>query len=376
MDILDLTKDYHNLLERSEGEEHTSFTWDFQVVSGRKKEESFFYFQDDLGSPIHLLSSNGQEDVYQYDEFGNQMMNQESRMPQPFTYTGYQKDLIAGTYYAQAREYQPQVGRFISEDVIKGNGVYPVTMNHYAYCWNRPMDLVDRDGRMPDISIADIENMKVLKDEVTEFMVQNVFGVTRTHYEDSDGELTNISITSHQGGNIVVANINTKKRFTGYSVNFSTPQMWKFKASASANVNFNDWKKCGISSSLSMNEGQVTTAFGMQISWDKSEFYGKISDSYHTGDLKIPGLDDLPNIPLGATISVKTTQHDFTNLVRGYCIVAPIVAAGCAALACASPALVGVAGTGGVKLLIDVLEIMLKQAPKYLGLKDTSDCNS
>ncbi|MCP1103070.1 RHS repeat-associated protein [Aequitasia blattaphilus] len=150
LDILDLTKDYHNLLERSEGEEHTSFTWDFQVVSGRKKEESFFYFQDDLGSPIHLLSSNGQEDVYQYDEFGNQMMNQESSIPQPFTYTGYQMDSIAGTYYAQAREYQPQVGRFISEDVIKGNGINPVTMNQYTYCWNRPMDLVDRDGKMPD----------------------------------------------------------------------------------------------------------------------------------------------------------------------------------------------------------------------------------
>ncbi|WP_416386582.1 RHS repeat-associated core domain-containing protein [Aequitasia blattaphilus] len=41
-------------------------------------------------------------------------------MPQPFTYTGYQKDSIAGTYYAQVREYLPQVGRFISEDIVKG----------------------------------------------------------------------------------------------------------------------------------------------------------------------------------------------------------------------------------------------------------------
>ena len=67
--------------------------------------------QDDLGSPIRVLSEdNVEQEVYGYDEFGVETVgSQQSNVRgfmQPFTYTGYQKDNIANTYYAQAREYQ------------------------------------------------------------------------------------------------------------------------------------------------------------------------------------------------------------------------------------------------------------------------------
>ena len=39
---------------------------------------------------------------------------------QPFGYTGYRYDKVADTYFAQAREYMPGVGRFAGEDWIKG----------------------------------------------------------------------------------------------------------------------------------------------------------------------------------------------------------------------------------------------------------------
>ena len=41
---------------------------------------------------------------------------------QPFGYMGCRFDEVAGTYFAQAREYQPENGRFTAENVIKGNG--------------------------------------------------------------------------------------------------------------------------------------------------------------------------------------------------------------------------------------------------------------
>lgn len=71
---------------------------------------------------------------------------------QPFTYTGYQGDGVADTYYVQAREYKSEMGRFTGEDIIKGNIMEPTSMNPYGYCWNNPIDLIDVDGRWPKIA--------------------------------------------------------------------------------------------------------------------------------------------------------------------------------------------------------------------------------
>ena len=68
---------------------------------------------------------------------------------QPFGYTGYQKEEAGGLYYAQARRYDADTGRFISEDKVKGFITMPVTLNAYGYCWGNPMGYVDVDGRWP-----------------------------------------------------------------------------------------------------------------------------------------------------------------------------------------------------------------------------------
>ena len=103
--------------------------------------------------------------TYGYDEFGNDLYSdlEEAGIPspysrqgeeQPFGYTGYRYDGISGTYFAQAREYQPQNGRFTAEDVIQGNGAFPETLNRYGYCWGNPVIYIDRDGREPaDIAV-------------------------------------------------------------------------------------------------------------------------------------------------------------------------------------------------------------------------------
>jgi RHS repeat-associated protein len=69
----------------------------------------------------------------------------------PFGFTGYQTDDISGFYYAQARYYEPNIGRFGSEDIVKGFVKVPITLNQYTYCWNRPITLVDLDGKIPFI---------------------------------------------------------------------------------------------------------------------------------------------------------------------------------------------------------------------------------
>ncbi|MBN2920145.1 MAG: hypothetical protein JTJ28_11135, partial [Lactobacillus sp.] len=118
-----------------------------------------FYFQDDLGSPMRLTDEDGRsEEVYGFDEFGNDIRTAKDIFKdslQSFGFTGYQMDSVGALYFAQARRYDAGVGRFISEDFIKGHIAAPYTMNHYNYCWNRPLDLVDLNGMAPVMNIVD-----------------------------------------------------------------------------------------------------------------------------------------------------------------------------------------------------------------------------
>ncbi len=63
-----------------------------------------------------------------------------------FGYTGYQYDVAAGLYYAQARYYRPEIGRFISVDPLPGNITKPLTLNPYPYVLNNPMTYIDPLG--------------------------------------------------------------------------------------------------------------------------------------------------------------------------------------------------------------------------------------
>ncbi|WP_034501015.1 RHS repeat-associated core domain-containing protein, partial [Butyrivibrio hungatei] len=70
---------------------------------------------------------------------------------QPFAFTGYQEDEVSGLKFAQARYYKAETGRFQSEDNVKGFIISPFTLNHYGYCWENPVNLVDNDGNLPTI---------------------------------------------------------------------------------------------------------------------------------------------------------------------------------------------------------------------------------
>ncbi len=73
---------------------------------------------------------------------------------QPFGYTGYQMEAAGGLYFAQARRYDAENGRFISEDKLSGFTSAPFTLNRYNYCWNQPMDYVDLNGRCPFLVVV------------------------------------------------------------------------------------------------------------------------------------------------------------------------------------------------------------------------------
>ena len=100
------------------------------------------------GKLTSVLDGMGNRNEYGYDEFGKDTYGTQGQV-QPFGYTGYRYDTVAGTYFAQAREYVAGVGIFGGEDLIKGYMASPYTMNSYGYCYGNPLRFVDRDGKKP-----------------------------------------------------------------------------------------------------------------------------------------------------------------------------------------------------------------------------------
>lgn len=98
-----------------------------------------YFLQDHLGSTSALTNGAGVAvGQISYDAFGNSSGSLLTR----FDYTGRERDPDTGLIYYRARWYDPQVGRFISEDPIGlGGGI-----NQFAYVSNNPQNATDPTG--------------------------------------------------------------------------------------------------------------------------------------------------------------------------------------------------------------------------------------
>lgn len=168
--VLDQTKMYNNLLESIQVDAPGSmespsksedFTWlgnelimsgETPILSGR------------LGTVERLLGNA--ESTFMYDEFGMPevvKIPEITKLPEvakilgttklpeiagelPLGFTGYMRDDISDTLFAQAREYMPEIGRFMGRDILKGRVEQPRSLNEYAYCHNDPVGFVDLNG--------------------------------------------------------------------------------------------------------------------------------------------------------------------------------------------------------------------------------------
>jgi RHS repeat-associated protein len=101
-----------------------------------------YYHADGLGSVTSLSSSAGAiANTYTYDSFGKLTASTGS-LVNPFRYTARESDTETGLYYYRARYYDPNAGRFLSEDPIRYSG----GVDFYAYAGNNPTNRTDPDG--------------------------------------------------------------------------------------------------------------------------------------------------------------------------------------------------------------------------------------
>ena len=53
-------------------------------------------------------------------------------------------------YYLNSRYYDPEIGRFINEDIYVSTGQGITGYNMFCYCGNNPVNMEDQDGYWPN----------------------------------------------------------------------------------------------------------------------------------------------------------------------------------------------------------------------------------
>jgi RHS repeat-associated protein len=89
-----------------------------------KNAQSFYYHADGLGNITELTNQSGSViQRYTYSSFGKIESQLDANFLQPYTFTGREFDLETGLYFFRMRYVDPNVGRFLSQDKVNGNGV-------------------------------------------------------------------------------------------------------------------------------------------------------------------------------------------------------------------------------------------------------------
>ncbi len=79
-----------------------------------------------------------------YDAFGTALNLTLPGTGNKLLFTGRQLDVDSGLYYYRARYYDPEIGRFISEDPLG----FQAGVNFYAYVGNNPINANDPSGKI------------------------------------------------------------------------------------------------------------------------------------------------------------------------------------------------------------------------------------
>lgn len=116
----------------------------------------FFYQYDTRGSVTSILGPDAKRiKGYGYDEFGNTEEIGSKSFINDVKFTGAVEDTATGLYYMNARHYNPDTGRFISQDTYKGTAGDPWSQHLYVYTTNNPVNFIDPTGHLPIYTGAD-----------------------------------------------------------------------------------------------------------------------------------------------------------------------------------------------------------------------------
>ena len=109
---------------------------------------AYYHHTDHLGTTETITDASGTV-VWDasYEAYGK-LVHENGTVSFKASFTGKQVDADTGLYYFNARWYDAELGRFVTEDPARDGS------NWYEYCGNRPLVSVDPDGQIEIVSEA------------------------------------------------------------------------------------------------------------------------------------------------------------------------------------------------------------------------------
>jgi len=137
------------ILELDENDNELSHnTYGLALIS-RENSSKGYYLYNGHGDTVSIVNEeNNLLNSYTYDEWGV-IIESNGEFDNPYRYAGYYYDLETDNYYLLSRYYNPEIGRFISEDTYRGDYNDPLSLNRYVYVINNPLIYIDPDGYWP-----------------------------------------------------------------------------------------------------------------------------------------------------------------------------------------------------------------------------------
>ncbi len=136
--------DRGELAEENQEDNNIRYLRGYQPIALENSRDKGYFVQDEAGSTLFILDKDHEiQKTYRYDAFGVILKETGSNgeLFNRLTYTGQMFDGATGQYYLRARFYHPEIGRFMQEDMYRGDG-----LNLYAYCANNPVMYYDPSG--------------------------------------------------------------------------------------------------------------------------------------------------------------------------------------------------------------------------------------
>ena len=124
----------------------------------------YYYITNLQGDVISIVDGSGAVVAsYSYDPYGN-VLTATGTLAEtnPLRYRGYYYDSETRLYYLQSRYYDPELGRFLSHDVIFDTDAGLQGFNLFAYCGNNPICRTDVSGTDSDKN----EDLDLVDDEM------------------------------------------------------------------------------------------------------------------------------------------------------------------------------------------------------------------
>ncbi len=125
-----------------------------KLISLIKDGQTYYYVYNGNDEIIGLTDGSGAFAVrYSYDSWGNPTEYDANgnvvalgTFVNPYLYKTYYYDTETNLYYLNARYYNPEIGRFLSQDPDPGSDDDRLSKNNYVYGKNNPVNNEDPDG--------------------------------------------------------------------------------------------------------------------------------------------------------------------------------------------------------------------------------------